>query len=366
MNENEICKRLHDTISDSNLRAFLRIVPVRNFKNKNLEEAKQYLVSAYHRYNEQHTPKNYNEDILQLDDGENFLKYSMKKKNSQEDVSNFEELEVTANKLIGGYKSTPEKIAGLQLKSSCGIFKKLNYLPQSLHQFTNFDSVSLPRKTVLLDSRNKISELTWNLVPFSSNQRGQVHVQGDLQQIVAVKCGSFKLPIPQTKIGGLLQNVTWFKEIRLSIQEFENQGTELVSGTRSYYHFNCKVKQDGAYLICTPENIWKPNKVISQISKLTLNFFGNTEKIIFDNDRFLCITTPGPITIVNTGTPHLLSTGDLVYVENGELTSQQGYIIAVLTSNTFEIFKSSLISEQINVYAASKRIHVELNFICLE
>ena len=108
MNENEICKRLHDTISDSNLRAFLRIVPVRNFKNKNLEEAKQYLVSAYHRYNEQHTPKNYNEDILQLDDGENFLKYSMQKKNSQEDVSNFEELEVTANKLIFVYKSTPE------------------------------------------------------------------------------------------------------------------------------------------------------------------------------------------------------------------------------------------------------------------
>lgn len=365
MNENEIFRILYESTNNENLRAFLRIVPTRNFKGKSLEEAKQYLISAYKRHNEVVVPKNYVEDVLQMDQSENFLKYTLQNKNSQEDGS-VDELEVTANKLIGGYKSTPEKIAGLHLKSSCGIFKKLVALPKTLHQFTNFDSISLPRKTVLLDSRNKISELSWNLVPFSSNQRGQVHIQGDLQQIVAVRCSHFKIPLPRTKINGLLQNITWFKNIRLSIQEFDNQGTELVSGTRSYYHFNCKTVQDGNYLICTPENIWKPHKMISQITKLTLNFFGNTEKIIFDEDRFLCLTTPGPVTLITTNTPHLLATGDLVYVENGELSSQQGYIIAVMSPTSFEIFKASAMIEQITVYAASKRIQVELNFICLE
>lgn len=365
MSENEIVRRLFETINNENLKSFLRIVPARNFKGKTFEEAKQYLLLAYNKHNEVVVPKNYNEDVLHMDQGENFLKYTLQKKNSQDDGV-LDELESAANKFIGGYKSTPEKIAGLQLKSSCGIFKKLNALPQSLHQFTNFDSISLPRKTVLLDSRNKNSELSWNLVPFSSNQRGQVHIQGDLQQIVAVKCSHFKIPLPRTKINGLLQNITWFKNIRLGIQEFDNQGTELVSGTRSYYHFNCKTVQDGDYLICTPENIWKPHKMISQITKLSLNFFGNTEKIIFDEDRFLCTTTPGPVTVITTGTPHLLSTGDLVYVENGELSSQQGYIIAVLSPTSFEIFKSSTMVEQINVYAASKRIQVELSFICLE
>ena len=84
MNENEIVRRLYEGTANENLRVFLRIVPPRNFRGKSIEEAKQYLISAYNRHNEVTVPKNYVEDVLQMEQGENFLKYTIQNKNSQE------------------------------------------------------------------------------------------------------------------------------------------------------------------------------------------------------------------------------------------------------------------------------------------
>ena len=351
-------QQVYNSISDQGLKTFMRKIPPQNLANMGQNEALNYVRSAYARSNIS-TPRDQN--ILAKEPSESIFKLNFSNNSESED------LESVANKLISGYKVPEGRASGLQLKAASQSLRALEALPKSLGFGMSQSSVSLVHKTVLLDSRNKNTSqpLSWNLVPFSSQQQGQIYVQSDVQQIVRVRCGAFKFPVPKTLIDGNLQNVFWNRSIRIGIQEFNNQGIELVGGDR--YNFSCATQTlpDGN-LFCTPAADWIPTKLISQISKLTVNFYGDTEQIILDQDRFLCATAAGNPTVFTASTPHLLATGDIVYPESGELKNAQGYTIAVLSPTTFEIAKLSSAPDQVFVYAASKRVQLELEFICLE
>ncbi len=354
---------------------FMRKVSHLDLDNMTVEDAKKYVYKGFQAqitggYNARENSLN---NIMQLTEKENPLKYTLHKTNKNVKGSETKEYDKVANKLISGYDADSKKIQGLQLKTTNSILQQIENLPKTLHQFVNYNSVSLPRHNILLDSRNRnISSggyLSWNLASYSSGQLGDVNTQGELQQIISVSCNAFKFPIPTVNT---LQNVTFYKKIRIGISELSNQGIELID--KNYYHIDCDAVQNGQYLECKPMHDWIPSKVIAQISKITLNFYGNTELIKLDSDRLFATYVAGNPTVFTFQTAHGLVTGDLVYIESGELAindtnsnkGKNGYIIAVLSPTSFEISTLTTVNSQTYVYFASKRLQIQLNFICLE
>lgn len=54
-------------------------------------------------------------------------------------------------------------------------------------------------------------------------------------------------------------------------------------------------------------------------------------------DYMYCTYIAGAITVFTAPEAHQLATGDLIYVETGELYNEQGYPIILLSATTFAI-----------------------------
>lgn len=293
------------------------------------------------------------------------------------------------DRIIAGDKEAHEAVNSNYLQS---IMIKSNYrtnellqsflgadnFKESLKRISNslitYDNIALPRRTILLDSRNKAptleSDLHWDLVPFATTGgKGQVIVLDTIQQIVEIRCAPFYMPIPVTN-----SNIMFYKKIRLSIEEFIAQSTiTSISediNRKIYYTFEYDVQVRDNYLFLTPVNVWKPNKVISQCSSITARFYA-AERIILDSDRLNCTVTNSNPALVTTPVAHNIATGDLVYFSASNSTlldRESGYFATVISATTFSVpidLSSGTVSSA-QVFFASKKISFELTFICLE
>lgn len=310
----------------SHIKEFMQMIPPQDLEKKSVDQAVMYIKAKYDDYKK--PQKNM---IYDLGPSENAYKFTQSK--DRVNINHSDRKTCDAQKMI-----TPA---------------------------VNFNSITLLRRSVLLDSRNRNlskSSYSWDIVPFGSNTQGQINARESISQVIAITCSPFRIPI----IPG--QNMTYYKKIRMGISEFDVQGIEIISNSnyisRNYYHFDFTSQVDGNYLELTPVAPWYPSKIISMCDTISVNFYGNTEKIVMPNDRQQCTYTAGSPTTITSPEPHYLNTGDLVYCD-GSLYNDQGYIVAVLSSTQFIIMLATTSPGTSNVYFASRRVQVRLDFICL-
>lgn len=248
------------------------------------------------------------------------------------------------------------------------ILRTLEETQENNYPLINFDSIGLPKRYILLDSRNRNlskADYSWDLVPFNVNQKGQLNTLDTITQILEVSCQPFRMPIlPGT-------SMQYYEKIKVGIQEFNSQGISLISNTAitelNYYHFELKVvNRTDTYLDLEPVNTWRPGKIISYCDRITLSFYSGTEKLRFFPDEVVCDQIAGNPTVFVAPFPHNLSTGDLVYILSGELDNNIGYSAVILTPTSFSVLGTTTLSKKTSVYFARWRILMQLNFICLE
>jgi len=378
---------LYSGTTNDKLKKFMMKIPKSTLNNFNEKQAINYVIDEYHneqnKINEENVMKDFH---LKFAPSENEFKFNTftdslyeKKKQIKSDKysavinTSFATINTTGKptkNVVGNIKlnPTPGEIgAKLGLEISNSILENIEGLSKTLQPQINYNSIILPRKNIFLDSRNRnISNInySWNIIHFNAIQAGEVNARSYIQQILEISCKPFKIPLLVN------QNMVYFKHIRMGIIEFNDQGIEISrvdqQSDKYYYHFEFTTEQKGNYLYLYPSNVWKPTKVIAQCDTITVVFFGDTELITLDTDRMMCsYILTGTFTTFTTPSNHNLSTGDLVYIYNGEFYNKQGYIIAVLSPTTFSITVTGE-SGSVIVFFASKRIEFQLEFICLE
>jgi hypothetical protein len=260
-----------------------------------------------------------------------------------------------------GDREKLEEISTKNIVDIANILKNLKMDPM-----VDFNAVTLPRRSILLDSRNRnpaFDDYSWNISNSNSLQLGEIDSRDTITQIVEVKCGPTRIPL----VPG--SNMLFYKKIRLGIEQFNAQGTVIAEHSdyrnKDYFHFEFDATQDGNYLELKPVDVWRPGKVINMLDKINLTFFGNAEKIQFLPDRYTCTYTASAPVVFTTPVPHFLNTGDLVYV-GGPFYNKQGYLIMVLSATTFQIFAEAAVPGTIEVYCASRRIQIRMDFTLLE
>ena len=149
-----IWNTLYNSTGNVEIRNFLTKIPHEDFNDMSLESAKQYVINGYRTKHEIYKRDTVH-DINVLTETENPLKFDLHKSNKPVCTSETGEYEKVANKLIQGCEVEKQKIQGLQLKTTNSILKQLELLPKNLNSFIDYESVTLPKKSILLDSRNK-------------------------------------------------------------------------------------------------------------------------------------------------------------------------------------------------------------------
>ena len=327
------------------LKSFMKLIPAEDLNNMDLEEAAAYVKRQY-------AMKQIEKERVRLDPG-------------MTDAENTMKFDLFKNRETAKYHHKPEyAITNTSEKISKDILYTLLDLPKTLQPLVNFASLTLPKRYILLDSRNRNlsrDNYTWDLVHFSNTQQGQCNTVDIITQILEIRCHPFRIPI--------LQNASYYKKIRVGIREFATQGVEIARNdlysTRNSYHFDCTAVVSGNYLEVTPVDSWRPGKVIAQCDRISLDFYGNTEKLQMPTDRMTCTYPTGTPVTVTTSDAHDLVTGDLVYFNDGDLRNEYGWLIAVTGANTF-IVNTTSAGGSTTVYFASKRIQIQFDFICLE
>lgn len=348
--------------SPKHIKNLLYKIPKSDINEMSRNDAIDYIKSLMRR--EEIVPK---PNPLKITPAENMLKFDMHPGVSDtEPVLAYKNNErIYNNALASGDKQCLEN---LLVRSSVDMLRTLEHLPQYLQPTVSFESVKLPRRSLLLDSRNRESandNYSWYLTTNTGQiNRGQINARQLISQIVEISCAPFRIPILTR------QNMVFYKRVRMGIVEFANEGTEITLNSqytkRSFYHFEFACQADGDYLELTPIAPWRPGRPIAQCDQLTINFFGNTEMLTLQPDQMICSYIAGVTTIFTSPTNHNLTTGDVIYVESGELYNDQGYIIWVISLTQFGILQPNTLGGSANVYFASKRIQVQLNFTCLE
>ncbi len=315
------------------IKHFMKSIAPEKISRVGLEEAAQIIKREYALSK----IANNTENCINLTESENRLKFDLFKNRDNKHINQSEE----------------------------DVFKILKNLDQTLQPLITYGAVTLPRRNILLDSRNRnlaVSEYSWDLVHFSNTQQGQCNTIDTINQIIEISCNPFRIPI--------YNNAAFYQKIRVGIREYAAQGIEIVrhdqNTNRNYYHFDCEATVVGNYLDVRPVNVWRPGKVLAQCDRITLDFFGNTEKLQLATDRMSCSFAAGNPTIVTTVAAHGLQTGDLVYFYDGTLKTEYGWTVAVTGINTFVIAANTAMPGTTNVYFATRRIQIQLNFICLE
>lgn len=239
----------------------------------------------------------------------------------------------------------------------------LNQIQTSLRPGYTYNSITFPRRYLVLDTRNRntaYDNYVWSIVGFSSSQAGEINARENLQQIIEITCQPFRIPL----------QTLYYDSVRMGIREFDDQGIELATcerfTTHNYFHFEFDTEVRSNWLHLTPKATWRPSRVITQCNSLSLTFYGNSERMIFAPDRLTATTAVGFPAVFTTTVAHGMSTGDLIYVTQGNLYNVPGYIVAVLSPTTFSIQATETGIETVTFIIAARRIQIPLIFTCLE
>jgi len=199
------------------------------------------------------------------------------------------------------------------------------------------------RNTVATDGINRF---LWNENPQGNAGAGNFAYIGAIRDIVSIKVYPFRIPYPSD---GSADN--GFKQINLLFEEFNNQAFIDV-GRR--FHIVFQVTVDANWINLVPyrnnDGVFRFEKPLTDINKLTISFGSPTTIINFDADRLPCTFIYGAITTVVFTTDHNLTAGDTISFNNfttadpatdlaviNEMNQAAGHIISNVVPLTFTI-----------------------------
>ena len=207
---------------------------------------------------------------------------------------------------------------------------------------------------IYLDSRLRnvsasdgITRFQWDEDNTGSINPGKFSYLGKMRDIIEIKVLPFRIPYATDESA---DNV--FRSITIYFEEFANQ-SYIGRGNRRF-HILCEVGVIASYIQLLPyqsnNGIFRFDKPITELSKLTVSFGAPINLINFDPDRSNCTFTIGFPTVVTTIINHNLSTGDTVtFIDFTTLAplidaatiflinNLNGLIVTVLTPTTFSI-----------------------------
>lgn len=195
---------------------------------------------------------------------------------------------------------------------------------------------------IVLDTRNRLTdsdgrlEQSWDFLNNSSSiTTGAVNSLGIVKSVVAMRVGKIRIPYQDSIF------ISSNRRVSLLIKEFAAQSC---IGPGRNWHFIFEATADGNMVDLTPllglsgsdTGVFRFEKPLTQIDKLTLSWGNPLEQIQFDIDRqFVQFTYTNATHFTCTtadGSPHNLKTGDQVYFTTfttGDPIGDQAVINAV-------------------------------------
>jgi hypothetical protein len=259
-----------------------------------------------------------------------------------------------------------------------------------------YDHISLPNKTVQLDTRNMIAvnfgslltKFMWYVNGTSYGvlgQLGNTRVSEKFTHVIQIEFSTFFIPLRA------FVNKQIPPKLRMFIVEIASQanivsnyyGPGQVNTDEKYYHVELATALVGSgndVVQLTPiERSFKLLRPFTSLDTLTLEFLDNYDQIVFEADRGIyTVSSANPaVFTLGTGT-HGLSTGDKVVVYNYEsanattnraMNIESGLPITKLSNSSFSVpIDTSAVAIQtgIRVYYEAKRITMQMLFRCLE
>ena len=258
-------------------------------------------------------------------------------------------------------------------------------------QFSNttYQSVNLKTITIQFDTRNNSrlnsQDYTWGIQNTGFNgTRGDIYVQDMPQNLIYMKITEMEVPYTE--------NITnYYNTLRLLIREFSAQsitvsqflGPTQTQNNTSPYHFEFQVKSvnRGRAIIVPTQPLYIFRRPITQMDRITLLWYNPYEPVRFDTDQLDFTGVYGGATAVfNSPTPHNLTTGDLVYINNAStgvtqlnnlLNTNNGLPVTVLSTTSISVSidttaATTLLQNGVTIYFGSKRIFFSIEFKCLD
>lgn len=254
---------------------------------------------------------------------------------------------------------------------------------------TNYQSVNLKTITIQFDTRNNnrlgSNDHTWGIQNTGFNgTRGDIYVQDMPQNLIYMKITEMEVPYTE--------NITnYYNALRLLIKEFSAQsitvnqflGATQTSNNTSPYHFEFQIKSinRNRALIVPVQPLYIFRRPVTQMDRITLLWYNPYEPVRFDTDQLdFTATYGGATTLFNSPTPHNLTTGDLIYINNAStgipalnniLNSNNGLVVTVLSTTSISVSVDStsaisLSQNNVTIYFGSKRIFFSIEFKCLD
>lgn len=254
---------------------------------------------------------------------------------------------------------------------------------------TNYKSVNLKTISIQFDTRNNnrlnTSDYTWGIQNTGFNgTRGDIYVQDMPQNLIYMKITEMEIPYTENI-------ANYYNTLRMLIREFSAQSitvsqflgpTQTLNNT-SPYHFEFQVKSinRNRATIVPVHPLYIFRRPITQMDRITLLWYNPYEPIKFDTDQLDFVGTYGGATATFVSpTPHNLTTGDLIYINNAStgvtslnnvLNSYNGLIVTVLTTNSISVSvdttAATILSQNgVTIYFGSKRIFFSIEFKCLD
>jgi hypothetical protein len=206
--------------------------------------------------------------------------------------------------------------------------------------------------SIILDTRYRILDndgttyFRWNFNNNEITTQGTVNAIGNIRDITSIRIFPIRLPY-NSHLDNDYDRVTIF------IQEFSAQA--FIAQENRRFHFIFSTSTADRWINLEPESFndgyFRFRTPITRLDTLTLTLGSPLEQVVFDTDRMLAnVTTYATTTEFTTVSPHILETGDRVYISNfstanintdtvfvSAINRTSGHLVTVTGASTFKI-----------------------------
>ena len=261
---------------------------------------------------------------------------------------------------------------------------------RNAQRFDTYGRIGLVRQQILLDSRNRQlsrdgpASREWDLFKAGSyGNPGTVQLRENLQGIIEMTLSQFWLPISN------IQD-TYYGFVNLYINELHDQSTPMteflgpsqrdIKGDSYVWQLRIeRVVGNNALLVPTNPS-YRFRLPVARLEHITLRFYSPFSQLQIQQDFLTFTVVYGNPTVLNNPIGsgqypevHNISTGDLIYIYNSNVSSlnrESGWFATRINATTITIpaDTSAIPGSQSNVqvFIGGKRIIVQFNFVCLD
>jgi len=230
----------------------------------------------------------------------------------------------------------------LGIRNQQDIIKMLNP-----YNTISYNSIYFDSRLRNISATEGINRFQWDEDNTGSINPGKFSYLGKMRDIIELRVLPFRIPYPSDESAD-----NSFRSITIYFEEFSSQS--FIGRSNRRFHIICEASIDAGWIILhtydSNNGIFRFDKPLTEISKITISFGSPISLINFDPDRLRCTFTTGSPTIVTFTEDHNLSIGDTVSFKDftslapiidattiAFINNPSGLIVDVLTDLTFSI-----------------------------